>query len=260
MAEAVPVFTAPSPGVRKVALDRPWSWLAAGWHDIWRSPQVSLAYGVLFAIAGYVVTLGLWWADLIYLVLPMAAGFMIVGPLLAVGLYEVSRRQAAGEPVTLGSALLAWQRNASQIALMGVALLLFMFAWIRLAALIFMLFFGLAPPALENLVSQTLLSAESLPFLITGTAVGAVLSVIAFAISVVSIPLLLDRTEANVITAIATSVVAVRENVATMALWAALIVLFVGAGIATLYLGLIVALPLIGHATWHAYKDLVEHS
>ena len=143
---------------------------------------------------------------------------------------------------------------------MGVALLLFMFAWIRLAALIFMLFFGLAPPALENLVSQTLLSAESLPFLITGTAVGAVLSVIAFAISVVSIPLLLDRTEANVITAIATSVVAVRENLATMALWAALIVLFVGAGIATLYLGLIVALPLIGHATWHAYKDLVEHS
>ena len=86
---------------------------------------------------------------------------------------------------------------------------------------------------------------------------GLVLAALVFAISAVSVPMLLDRPEANVITAIATSFVAVRENLPAMALWAALIVVFIGAGLVTLYIGLIVTLPLIGHATWHAYEDLV---
>jgi uncharacterized membrane protein len=259
MAEAVPVFTTPSPLVRKVELDRPWSWLAAGWRDLRAAPQVSLAYGVLLAAAGYAITFGLWWADLVYLILPMVCGFLIVGPLLAVGLYEVSRRLEAGEPVSLKAAVMAWQRNGGQIGLMGIVLLLLLFAWIRLAALLFMLFFGLEPPSFPNLFAETFLSADALPFLIVGTAIGAVLAALAFAISATSIPLLLDRPEASVFTAIATSVSGVKENPTTMAFWAVLIVGFVGAGLITLYLGLIVTLPLIGHATWHAYRDLVAH-
>ncbi|MEM7021905.1 MAG: DUF2189 domain-containing protein [Pseudomonadota bacterium] len=259
MAEAVPVFTTESPRIRKIELDRPWHWLAAGWRDLWQAPVVSLGCGVIFAAVGYAITLGLWLADLVYLVLPMVCGFMIVGPLMAVGLYEISRRLEAGEPVSLGAALLAWKRNASQIGLMGVALMLFLFAWIRLAALLFMLFYGLAPPSLETLVADTFLSPEGLPFLIIGTLIGAVLSALVYAISVVSVPLLLDRPEANVFTAIATSVVAVRENLLPLAFWAVLIVGFAAAGLITLYLGLIVTLPLIGHATWHAYRDLVDH-
>jgi uncharacterized membrane protein len=259
MAEAVPVFTTTSPRVRRVELDRPWTWLARGWRDFQRALPVSVAYGVLFAVAGYAITLGLYLADLVYLILPMVCGFMIIGPLLAVGLYEVSRRLEAGEPVSLRTALSAWGRNGSQIGLMGIVLMLFLFAWIRLAALIFMLFYGLAPPSLEHLVAQTFLSAEGLPFLIVGTAIGGVLAALAFAISVISIPLLLDRPDANVITAIATSIVAVRENPAPMAFWAVLIAVFAGAGLVTLYLGLILTLPLIGHASWHAYRDLVEH-
>jgi uncharacterized membrane protein len=258
MAEAVPVFT-PSPLVRKVELDRPWSWLAAGWRDLRAAPQVSIAYGVLFALAGYLITFGLWWSGLVYAVLPMVCGFLIVGPLLAVGLYEVSRRLGAGEPVSLAAAVTAWQRNSSQIALLGVALLLLLFAWLRLAAMIFMLFFGLEPPSFEHLFAQTFLNADALPFLIVGTLIGAALAALAFAISAISIPFLLDRPESNVFTAIATSVRAVKENPATMAFWAVLIVGFVGAGLVTLYLGLIVTLPLIGHATWHAYRDLVAH-
>jgi uncharacterized membrane protein len=259
MAEAVPVFTTQPPRIRKVALDRPWYWLAAGWRDLWRAPLISLGCGVIFAAAGYAITLGLWWAGLIYLVLPMMSGFIIVGPLMAVGLYEISRRLDAGEPVSLATTLLAWSRNAGQIGLLGIALMLFLFAWIRIAALLFMLFYGLAPPSLETLVADTFLSPEGLPFLITGTIIGAVLAALAYAISVVSVPLLLDRPEANVITAIATSVVAVRANPATLAFWGVLIAGFVGAGLVTLFLGLIVTLPLIGHATWHAYRDLVDH-
>jgi uncharacterized membrane protein len=220
---------------------------------------VSLTYGVIFAALGYGITLGLWWSGLTYLILPVVCGFIIVGPLMAVGLYEVSRRLHAGEPISLKAALLAWGRNASQIGLMGIALMLFLFAWIRIAALLFMLFYGLAPPSLETLVADTFLSPEGLPFLITGTIIGALFAGLAYAISVVSIPLLLDRPDANVITAIATSIVAVKENPATLAFWAVLIAGFVGVGLVTLYLGLIVTLPLIGHATWHAYRELVEY-
>ena len=227
MAQAVSVFATPGPRIRKVELDRPWAWLAAGWQDLIRAPAVSAVYGVAFAVAGYLVTLGLWLLDWEYLILPMVCGFLILGPLLAVGLYETSRRLAAGEPVSVRAAFLAWRRNASQIGLMGVALMLFLFAWTRIAALLFMLYFGLTPPSFEDLFAQTFLTASALPFLIIGTAVGGVLAALAFAISVVSVPLLLDRPEANVITAIATSFVAVRENLTTMAFWAVLVVGFV---------------------------------
>ena len=171
MAEAIPVG-APAPRVRRIELDRPWAWLAAGWRDMTRAPAVSLAYGVLFAVIGWAVTFGLWWADMIYLILPLTAGFLIMGPILAVGLYEVSRRHEQGRQATLGDALAAFRANPSQIAFMGVTLLLLFFAWIRVAVLIFFLFFGLEPPNPEAFVGIVFFSAGSLPFLIVGTVGG----------------------------------------------------------------------------------------
>jgi uncharacterized membrane protein len=257
MAEAITVGAA-APRIRKVEFDRPWVWLAAGWRDLTRAPSVSLVYGLLFALVGWAVSFGLWWLGAIYLILPLTAGFLIAGPLLAVGLYEVSRRQESGQRATLGDAIRAFRANPSQIALMGITLLLLFFAWVRFAVMIFYLFFGLTPPALDDFVGRVFFSTESLPFLIVGTAVGAALAVLAFCLSAISIPLLLDRPEAHVVTAITASFKAVFENPATMAFWAVLIVLFVGAGLITFYLGLIVTLPLIGHASWHAYRDLLE--
>jgi uncharacterized membrane protein len=257
MAEAIAVG-APAPRIRDIELDRPWAWLAAGWRDLARAPMVSLAYGVLFALVGWAITFGLWWAGAIYLILPLTAGFLIMGPLLAVGLYEVSRRNERVEPATLSDAIEAFRANPSQIAFMGVTLLLLFFAWIRLAVMIFYLFFGLAPPSPADFVGRVLFSAESLPFLVVGTAVGALLAALAFGLSAISIPLLLDRPQAHVVTAIAASFQAILQNPATMAFWAVLIVLFVGAGLITFYVGLIITLPLIGHASWHAYRDLVE--
>jgi uncharacterized membrane protein len=256
MAEATLSTNPPTTSINKIPLDRPWTWLAKGFADLRKAPAISLGYGILFTLAGYALVASLWALGWIYLTLPLAAGFLIVGPLFAVGLYEVSRRLQNGEPVGFGDAISAWQRNSGQIGLMGIALLLLMFAWIRLAAMIFMLFFGLEPPSLETLVQQTVLSADALPFLVTGTAVGALLAGLAFSISVISIPLLLDRPEANVVTAITTSIDAVKTNLGPMLFWGVLIVLFVGAGLVTLLLGLVITLPLIGHASWHAYRDL----
>lgn len=251
----------PVPHVRQIDLDRPWAWLAAGWQDMRRAPGVCLSYGLLFAAAGALLTALIWLYEVFYLVLPLTAGFMLMGPILAVGLYEVSRRLEAGESITLGEALGAWRRNVSQIGLMGVALMLFLLAWIRLATLIFALFFSSNPPRPEMalFIDDVFLSVESLPFLVVGTIIGGALAAMVFAISVVSIPLLLDR-HVNVFTAITTSIAVVRQNFWTMALWAWLIVIFVGVGLATAYIGLLVTVPLIGLATWHAYRDSVSWS
>lgn len=257
-ADTVPVYASPMPAIRKIELDRPWQWLVKGWQDMRRSPTVSYTYGVLAALTGYVLTFGLLWLDMLYLLLPLMAGFLIVGPVLTVGLYEVSRRAEHGQTTSLAEAMAAFRRNSSQIALVGMALMLLMFTWARLAAMIFFLYFGLQPPSFENLIVSTFLQADTLPFLIVGTAVGGALALLTFSISVVSIPLLLDRPQANVVDAIATSFRTVQTNFVPMLFWGALIVVFTAAGLATLYLGLIVTLPLIGHATWHAYRDLVS--
>ncbi len=257
VAESVQVLARPMPTIRRIELDRPWRWLEAGLRDVRATPLISLGYGLLAAVSGYLLTLGLYLGGMIYLILPLAAGFLIIGPILTVGLYEASRRGQAGQRTTLADALAAYRRNGSQIALMGMALLLLMFAWARLAALLFLLYYGLEPPSFEHLIVQTFLTGAGLPFLVIGTVVGAVLAFIAFSISAISIPLLLDREDANVVEAMATSFRAVQVNLVPMLFWGALIVVFTAAGIATLYVGLVLTLPLIGHATWHAYRDLV---
>jgi len=260
MNDAVSVDSRPSAAIRHVELDRPWRWLAAGWRDLAASPGTSLVFGVVFALAGYLITAGLFAAGVFYLVLPMTAGFLIMGPFAATGFYEISRQRQQGGRAGLGEVFGAWRRNPSQIALMGVALLLILIFWARIAALIFMLYYGIGNvPSVDKLLVETFFQPSSIPFLIFGTAVGGVLAAFTFAISAVSIPMLLDRTESNVMEAIATSFRAVLANPKAMALWGLLIVLFTAAGLATLYLGLIVVLPLIGHATWHAYKDLVQY-
>lgn len=246
--------------IRQVALERPWAWLAAGWRDIWRAPQVSLTYGALFTVVSMVLTLGLYLAGLEYLLPPLAAGFMLVGPLLAVGLYETSRRLEAGEPVTLRHALLVAIRSPTQLAFLGVVLMLILLAWMRLAQLLFALFFGtLGFPPLAEVTQLLFFTWQGLGLLVVGTAVGGVLAAIVFAITVVSVPMLMVR-EVDVVTAMIVSVRTVRENLAALALWAWLIVVLTVCGLVPAYLGLVVTFPLVGHATWHAYRDLIEEA
>jgi uncharacterized membrane protein len=255
--DPIAVFGSPSPRVRRVPIDRPWAWLAAGWNDLLGAWRVSLVFGAALVAISAAITAALAVTGFVYLLLPLGAGFFFVAPVLAVGLYEVSRRRQLGEPPSWRDAALAWQRNASQIALMGLALMLLHLVWVRIATLLFALFFQDASPSLERLVDLLLFSTASLPFLVTGTVIGAALAAVAFAIGAIAIPMLLDR-DLNVIAAIATSIVAVRANWPAMALWAALIVVITSVGFATFYVGFAVAVPLIAHASWHAYKDLVD--
>jgi uncharacterized membrane protein len=253
--DAIPVFEEPSPRINRIPLDRPWTWLARGWRDLVSAPRVSLVYGAGFVLISMVLSLGLAFTGLVYLVLPLAAGFFLVSPILAVGLYETSRRLEFGQRVALPDVLVAARENGPQIALMGLILMIIHLAWVRIAMLLFALFFD-QNPGWDAMIDALLFSPRSLPFLVAGTTIGALLAAVTFGISAVSIPMLLDR-NVNVFTAVATSWTAVSANWKPMALWAFLIVFFTALGLVTFYVGLVLTLPLIGHATWHAYRDLV---
>lgn len=249
----------PVPGrVRRVATDRPWTWLALGWRDMQRARSISLAYGAALVLFGWVLALVLFEFGTAWAILPATAGFFILAPLLAAGLYETSRRLSLGESPTLADAVGGFRRNAVQLAMMGALLLVIHLFWTRIAGLLFALFFGLNfAPTLTDLPLAMLRSDHILPFLAIGTGFGFVLAAVAFATCAVSIPMLVDRPEVSFLEAVTVSIQAVMENRRAMALWAGLIVVFTGLALVPFFMGLVVALPLIGHATWHAYRDLV---
>jgi uncharacterized membrane protein len=244
--------------VEQVPLDAPWSWLAAGWRDLWTAPQVSLLYGVAFATVFASLALGLTVSGLASLILALAGGFLLVGPIAAVGLYEVSRRLESGDPVEVRDVLRAGPKAVGQVGFFGAILAFVYFVWLQLAFLLFMLFLGTRglPPASE-FVPTLLFTPHGLGLLVAGTAVGGVIASIVFAISVISAPLLMAR-RVDAITAIQTSLTAVALNPRPMVLWAGLIAGFMVLGLATLSVGLVVIFPLIGHATWHAFRGLVR--
>ena len=244
--------------VRAVPFEAPWRWLEAGWRDMTRAPQISLAYGLAFVAALAAISLGLYRLGWLALAPALAGGLLMLGPFVAVGLYDTSRRLESGEPVSLGLALSAWRRSRGRIAFLGFVLFLFCHAWLNLAMLLFMLFFGgEALPNAAEFLPALIYSRHGLMLLVFGTAVGAVLAAIVFVFSVVSIPLHVVR-DVDIVTAARTSLGAVQASPKAMALWAVLIVAMMAAGAATLGLGLIVAFPLVGHASWHAFRDVVR--
>jgi uncharacterized membrane protein len=258
MSDMVAVFPGPQPHIRRVPIDRPWVWLGAGWRDLWSAPAVSMGFGLLPVLAGWLAIVLLLWLDVPFLVLPLGAGFFFVGPFLAVGLYEISRRLEAGHVVDGATSLLAWRRNPDQIALMGLVLLLLHLAWMRFAQLLFALFEWRTVPSWDRFMDLAWYSTRSLPFLALGMGCGALLAGIAFAIGAFSMPYLLDRRGSNLFEAIATSVAAVRLNLLPMALWAVLIVILVAFAMVPGLIGLILVMPVVAHASWHAYRDIVR--
>lgn len=243
--------------VRLVTTDQPFRWLAAGWRDFRAAIGVSVAYGMIVVVAGFVLSFLLVGAGLLYLVLPLIVGFMLVGPALTVGYYGISRDLEAGRRPSFAAALLSWRANPGPLLGFGLAMVCFLVIWMRFAALVFAICFPESMLDVQSLLNATLFTTDGLIFLAVGTAVGGVMASIAFAAGAFSLPLLLDR-KVGVLEALVTSAVAVVLNAPAMTVWAGLVVLFAAAGLAMGYVGLAVTLPLLGHATWHAYRAVLR--
>jgi uncharacterized membrane protein len=246
----------PPPAIRMVTVDQSARWLARGWRDLWTAPAASLSYGAVFTLAAWLIFYALTRLGMDSLILPATAGFLLVGPLAAVGLYEVSRRHDHGQEVRLSHAFAVFARHSGQLLIVGLTLMLAFLTWVMVAMWIFAAFYTAAPPTLATFVTDTLSADQAPLFLLVGTLAGAVLAAGVFAITAFSLPLIIDRDDGPVY-AMAVSVRAVSRNWRVMIGWAAMIVLVTGFGLLTFYIGLIVALPLVGHATWHAYKAVI---
>jgi uncharacterized membrane protein len=231
-------------------------WLAAGWRDLLVQPAPSLIYGLFVFLISAAIVYGLIAFGYDYILFPAFAGFMVVGPILAVGLYEKSRRIAAGRPVTLRTMLAVNPASGGQILFTGVLLCLLVLAWMRAAVIIYALFFGLRPfPGLQNVVMMLFATPTGWAILIVGTTVGALFAAFSFAISAFSIPMLLAE-DVDALTAMGTSFALVSRNLPVMLTWGAIVLVLFLLSLATGLLGLIVAFPVLGHGTWHAFRAI----
>lgn len=243
------------PAVRRVSLGRLWVWLAAGWQDLAANPLPSLAYGLLFGIGGDLILL----ASLQHPHLFTAAvsGFFLLAPILAAGLYELSRRRCLGQQPGFIDSLAGLGRQAEALAQFGLILALLALVWERVSAIMFAMLGAGSGIDTTHFLTQVLLGGEHRGFVAAWFIAGATLALLTFAISVVSVPLLLDR-DADAITAVMTSLRTFAVNLDVLVLWAATIVVLTLFGFASLLFGLVIVMPLLGHASWHAYRDLVE--
>ena len=230
--------------------------LAAGWRDFMAHPQYGLFFAAFYAVGGAVLYFGLvsigraWW------LIPVLGGFPLLAPFAAAGLYEVSRRRELGLPIKWGDILTALKgRGDEQLILMGIIGFVAFSFWMIIAHGIFAIFMGVSGFSQHSI--EMLFTPQALMMLAVGSAVGAVFAAVMFAVTLTSLPMLVDK-EVDFITAIIVSLGVVRCNKRVLFLWAVMIAVVLVAAMAPMFLGLFVALPVLGHATWHLYRRAVQ--
>ena len=239
--------------IRRVPAGRCLVWLKLGARDLIAMPLASLSYGLLMAAVGFlIVTVA---GDYPHLFTAAVSGFFLAGPFLGIGLYRLSQARESGEKVALIDSMTAWRRNPWSIGMFGVLLAFILLSWERISAILFALFHGTALPMISGGWTEILFVAADPLFLMAYLAIGGLLAALVFSLSVISLPMLLTGPIDPVTAAIA-SVAAVRKNPIPLLLWAITIVGLIAIGMLTAFIGLIVTMPLIGHATWHAFRDL----
>lgn len=229
--------------------------LASGWRDFIAQPAFGLFFAGIYVAAGLFVCYALFtWGEAAWLI-PAAAGFPLIAPFVAVGLYEVSRRREAELPMSWSAVLGALRgRGDEQILSMGVIVFVAFGFWLMVAHGIFAIFLaesGIGSESLELFQTQA-----GMMMLVVGSAVGALMALAFYSITVISLPMLVDR-EVDFLTAIIMSLATVRSNTFVMLAWAAWIAVALFVAMIPLFLGLLVALPVLGHATWHLYRRAV---
>ena len=243
------------PHLRTVETGRPLVWLKMGWEDLRDNLMASLSYGLIFAVAGYLILA--YASDLPYLFTAAISGFFLIAPVAAAGLYEISRRHEKGMPTTFLDSLHGLRAHGDSLFYFGALLALSLIGWERISAILFALFYHDNVPSMSHFYRDVFFSGEYLHFLVAYLFIGGILATAVYCLSAISVPMLMDR-DTDVVTAMMTSVRAVGHNLSAMLLWAVLLVALMAVGFATMMIGMIFLLPLVGHATWHAYKDLVE--
>lgn len=248
----------PDPTVGRIDMSDIVDALAAGLRDFRQAPAYGLFFGGVYVLAGWLIVATATAFHMGYLAYPLAAGFALIGPFIAVGLYEVSRRLETGVPLSWGGVLgVVIAQRKRELGWMAFVCLFLLIIWMYQVRLLIALFLGLQSfTSMNEFLGVILKTPEGLMFLAVGHLVGAVLSLLVFSLTVVSFPLLLDR-DVDFITAMITSVRAVVTNPVPMILWAAMIVLLMIVAIVPAFVGLIVVLPVLGHTTWHLYRRLV---
>ncbi len=247
------------PVVRAVTVADVVEALGKGLRDFQALPFFGLLFGALYAAGGLVIILSITALGMIYLAFPLAAGFALLGPFVAAGLYEVSRQRERGQVPTVRG---IWSaiRSRGEMGWMAFVTIFFFIIWIYQARLLMALFLGLHASfaSLRQFMVVVLTTNEGLLFFVVGNVIGAALSIILFSLTVVSFPLLLDRDDVDFVTAMITSVRAVTTSPVAMFGWAFIIVILLIISALPFFLGLLVTLPVIGHATWHLYRRIVE--
>ena len=241
-----------NPGVRRIEVARPIVWLRRGCDDMVHAGWASLIHGAFVSALGICLLLLAWKAP--YMVPAYLGGFLLVAPFAAIGLYAVSRQLDQGQAVDGHAALHAWRENAGSVALFGLMLAVALIFWERTTAVLFaLLYTGNTADAGSVLVALMREPVLALAFF----GAGGLLAAVVFALGAVTVPMMLDK-PVDVITAAMTSLRCCLENPGAMLAWAVLLAGITALGFVSGMLGLIVVFPLLGHASWHAYRDLVE--
>ena len=245
--------------IRKIELSDLGEALRLGWEDFKAMPSHAVVVCVIYPVLGIALFRMVLGYSVLPLLFPLAAGFALIGPFAAIGLYELSRRRERGEEVSVSDALHVLRAPAFGAMLeLGVLLLVLFGAWIGVANAIYVEIFGHAPAAsIPDFDNRVLTTPDGWLLIIVGCGVGFLFAVVALCVSVVSFPLMLDR-HANAIDAIRTSVWAVIKNPIPMAGWGLIVAALLVIGSLPLFVGLAVVLPVLGHATWHLYRKVVE--
>lgn len=232
--------------------------LALAVNDMRRAPAMSLFFGFVYAIAGLGLAIMLFRYDLPYLIYPLAMGFALIAPFVAAGLYDISRRLEMGEPLTWSGVFtgmgLACRKDLRWMAFVTAFAFII---WMDIAAMLTFAFMGFSASSVSEFVREVFTTPNGVLFLVVGNVAGAILAMSVFSISVISFPMLYDR-NIDFVTAMVTSVRLVLKNKKTMLAWAMTIGWLVVASVLSAFVGLVFALPLLGHATWHLYRRAVE--
>ncbi|BEV47371.1 DUF2189 domain-containing protein [Afipia carboxidovorans] len=247
------------PTVRRIQMSDLTASLRAGWEDFMALPSHAIILALIYPVIGLIVARLVHGYDILPLLFPLAAGFALLGPFAAVGLYELSRRREAGESPSASDALsvLSSPSLGAMLAI-GVLLMILFAVWIATAQAIYVATFGYIPAArIPDFLGVVLTTSQGWTLILVGCGVGLLFAIVALCISVVAFPLILDR-HASATQAMTVSMKAVAQNPVPMAAWGLIVAALLVLGSLPLFLGLAVVVPVLGHATWHLYRAVVE--